>query len=368
MRKCVVCNANLEDWERVCGHCGFEDEWLGVSFLSQRQYQNWMDSVVTPYHEQWMRKIREEQEEKERLQRIQYENICRDSSFFGTFGLGFEAYVKQDGSVEFIGENKNLSMETSGWRDIFALAAGNFHILGLKKDGTVAAAGKNHLKQCNVRGWKNIVQIAAGGDCSAALDSEGRVFVCGDQEYGLFEAEEWKNIQKISMSDKHLLGLTRDGKVLAVGCNDDGQCRVSGWSEIVDIAAGGWHSAAVKSDGGVVAAGSDIDGECEVKHWREIQRIQAGAGSSVGINKQGDIVTTSGARLDGWRLPFHVNEGKLTENLSAATPVQVILGNDENHFAIAVWVPHPTDGQYLQIHRRNGIGDTKDTYQRISEQ
>jgi len=41
----------------------------------------------------------------------------------------------------------------SGWRDIVAVSAGEFHTVGLKSDGTVVAAGWNGYGQCDVSGW-----------------------------------------------------------------------------------------------------------------------------------------------------------------------------------------------------------------------
>ena len=101
------------------------------------------------------------------------------------------------------------------------IAAGGWHMVGLKADGTMVAVGDNDFGQCNVGNWTGVVQVAAG---------------------------YW-----------HTVGLKSDGTVVAVGENSGGQCNVGGWTGIFQVAAGFFHAVGLKSNGTVVAAGPEIE-------------------------------------------------------------------------------------------------------------
>ena len=75
------------------------------------------------------------------------------------------------------------------------VAAGEWHVVGLKSDGTVVAVGWNTEGQCDIDGWTDIKQVAAG-----AL---------------------------------HTVGVKNDGTVVAVGYNGGGECNVGGWADVV---------------------------------------------------------------------------------------------------------------------------------------
>ena len=52
------------------------------------------------------------------------------------------------------GDNEDGQCNVSDWRDIVAVAAGNFFTVGLRSDGTVVAAGDNKYGGCDVSDWK----------------------------------------------------------------------------------------------------------------------------------------------------------------------------------------------------------------------
>lgn len=64
-----------------------------------------------------------------------------------------EIYLKADGTVKVNGVNLP---EAEEWTDIVAIAAGEYHLVGLKSDGKVVATGDNDHGQCYVTHWYDI--------------------------------------------------------------------------------------------------------------------------------------------------------------------------------------------------------------------
>ena len=85
-------------------------------------------------------------------------------------------------------KNLLLCAGVERWRDMTAIAAGDYHAVGLKKDGTAVAVGTNSDGRCDVAAWKNLAAVYAGG--------------------------------------RHTVGLKKDGTLVAVGNNSKGQCDV----------------------------------------------------------------------------------------------------------------------------------------------
>ncbi|MDO5336440.1 MAG: hypothetical protein Q4E89_03115 [Eubacteriales bacterium] len=336
--KCIVCEAEIAQKGEMCAQCGFDMKI--PSFLSEKQYKEWLEQVVKPCQREWLRKkeILERKAEEQRKEREYKGRIEKEASCLGTFGMDFSVFVRSDGTVKYLGSNEEIKRETRKWAGIVAVSAGDFHVLGLDRGGRVLSAGKNNLNQCDVFDWKNVVQIAARGDVSAALDAKGRVYVCGDLEEGLGSARKWSRIKKIALGNKHILGLCEDGTVKSVGCNLDDQCtQVPKWNQVIDIAAGEYHSLALCRDGSVQASGSDIDGECAVESWREIVKLQGASGSSVGIDRKGRL----------WRAGRFADIA-LQEDSSV---IQIVLGVKDTDAAAAAL----KEGR-LQIYRQDAKG------------
>ena len=80
-----------------------------------------------------------------------------------------------------------------------AIAAGDWHTVGLKSDGTVVATGwlkdAGSENACSVSEWKNIVAIAAGTGYTMGLKEDGTIVVVGYNE-GMQQKEilKWNNI------------------------------------------------------------------------------------------------------------------------------------------------------------------------------
>ena len=110
-----------------------------------------------------------------------------------------------------------------------AIAAGDYHSLGLKADGSIVAWGNNGYGQCTVPSPNTgFTAIAAGG---------------------------W-----------HSLGLKTDGSIVAWGDNWDGQCTVpSPNTGFTAIAAGYDYSLGLK--GCLFVLAGDINDDCRVDFY-----------------------------------------------------------------------------------------------------
>jgi alpha-tubulin suppressor-like RCC1 family protein len=52
--------------------------------------------------------------------------------------------------VVAVGYNDFGQCDVSGWTNIVAIAAGEYHTVGLRKDGKLLAVGRNDDDQCHV--------------------------------------------------------------------------------------------------------------------------------------------------------------------------------------------------------------------------
>ena len=240
-----------------------------------------------------------------------------------------------NGTVTVAGNPGMEQCQTSQWRDIVAVAAGDYHTVGLRTDGTVVAttAPPNNSKytvfdagQCKVSGWKNIVQICAAGTHTVGLRASGTVIAVGDNEHYQCDVADWRNIQAIrtgrfktvglkddgtvvvsngieldwrniadvAVGDLHTVGLKLDGTVLGEGKNDVHQLDVDAWEDIIAVAAGNQHTVGLCADGTVVAVGDNTFGQCNVEAWRNIVAIAASEYHTVALRADGTVVSTKG--------------------------------------------------------------------------
>ncbi len=129
----------------------------------------------------------------------------------------------QDGAI--LGWGSQVVVPQNALSNLVALAAGDYHTLGLKADGSIVAWGDNLDNHSDFSGQSNVpapnadfVGIAAGG--------------------------------------YHGLGLKSDGSIRAWGCNFNGQSTVpTPNSNFVGVAAGWYHSLGLKADGSIVGWG-----------------------------------------------------------------------------------------------------------------
>ncbi|MDR1710660.1 MAG: hypothetical protein LBR58_02185 [Propionibacteriaceae bacterium] len=145
----------------------------------------------------------------------------------------------------------------AGLSSVTAIAAAGKHNLALKSDGTVVAWGENKAATKVPSGLKNVIAVAAGAywvlggeddpeiyaGQSLALKSDGTVVAWGS---GPQPPKGLKDVVAIAAGDRHALALKSDGTVVAWGNNDYGQTTVlPGLSGVTAIAAGAKHSLAI---------------------------------------------------------------------------------------------------------------------------
>ena len=92
-----------------------------------------------------------------------------------TYGL------TEDGRVLSAGK-KNYG---AGWKDIIAIDAGPYHLVGLKEDGTVVQTGgcDSWGKGKSTDSWEDIVAISAGPAFTLGLMSDGTIVAAGSNAY-----------------------------------------------------------------------------------------------------------------------------------------------------------------------------------------
>ena len=208
--------------------------------------------------------------------------IAVAASQFHTVGL------KDDGTAVAAGCSFYRKETLSQEKNIVAIAVGGTHTVILKRDGTVRAFGGNYDYQCNTTGWKDMIAIAAGYSHSVGLKKDGTVLIAGRQA----QISGWCNITAVAAGKNFTVVLKSNGTVRASGDSGYGECSVSGWKNIVAIAAGKHHTVGLRSDGTVVAVGFNGYGQCNVTNWKNIVAIAAGSNHTIGVKADGTVVAT----------------------------------------------------------------------------
>lgn len=139
--------------------------------------------------------------------------------------------------------------------DIIAVAAGggsittpgNGHTVALHADGKVFAVGDNEYGQCEVGDWEHVVAIAAGDWHTVGLCEDGTVLSTrppekfSDLYTGACDVEGWKSkeIVAITAGCGTTIGLTKDGKVVAIGFDEFNQTSIANeWTSILNLKSG----------------------------------------------------------------------------------------------------------------------------------
>lgn len=148
--------------------------------------------------------------------------------------------LDSDGEVHITGYGSHRQLkeinDSSEWENIIAVAAGGGgaigkgHTVGLRADGTVVAVGDNTYGQCNVSEWKNIKAIAAGDWHTIGLCEDGTVVSTkpnSDKYPSLYTAacdvENLEGVVEIAAGTGYTIALKKNGTVEALGYNDNNQ-------------------------------------------------------------------------------------------------------------------------------------------------
>lgn len=123
----------------------------------------------------------------------------------GAMGKGHTVGLREDGTVVAVGDNSYGQCNVSEWKDIKAIAAGDWHTVGLCEDGTVVSTKPDSNKYpnlytaaCDVKDMEGIIEIAAGTGYTIGLKENGTVEALGfndNHQRDETETDEWNNIK-----------------------------------------------------------------------------------------------------------------------------------------------------------------------------
>lgn len=192
----------------------------------------------------------------------------------------------------FLGEEMIYDVSLTN-KAAVSVSACDTAVVVLLSDGKVEilASENTHYDQNDVKGWKNIVAISAGNFHLLGLTAEGKVLAVGSNTYGQCKTSTVENAVAISAGGNHSLILLADGTVTALGRNDTGICNTEKWTDIVAISAGALHSIGIKSDGTAVSLGN-----CDVSEWKNIVAVVSGGSSAVGITADNKLHYTASGK------------------------------------------------------------------------
>lgn len=269
-------------------------------------------------------------------------------------GYGEIIGLRKDGTVvAAYSRSRPEYRGVSSWKDLVSITisrSSSSHLVGICRDGTVLAAGHEVLyqsetyqypirKACDVFGWRDIRAVACGQYYTMGLKKDGTVVVTGDNDVARAKGgiSLWRDIVSVAGGDRHAVGLKKDGTVEAVGWNGLGQGEVSDWTDIISVACGPNHTAGLKRDGTVVAVGQNECGQCNVSDWKNVITIIARENCTVGICSNGSVVRTDYDRMKKGRvavlpaktLPWRLFSPEDSEPADAGQASPAAEGKDE---------------------------------------
>ena len=217
--------------------------------------------------------------------------------------------LRADGTVSAWGDNSSGQCDfPATLTDALAIAAGGYHSLALRANGAVVAWGANDDGQTNVpAGLTGSIGLVAGTWHSAALRADGTVAAWGDNSLGQTNIPAGlTNVTAVAAGGSHTLALKADGTVVAWGENTSAEGKTVGQSvvpwdltNVVAIGAGEYHSLALKNDGTVVAWGDNSQDQCNVPPGlTNTVAVVGGGGHSVALGADGKV-TAWGADWNG---------------------------------------------------------------------
>jgi len=202
------------------------------------------------------------------------------------------------------GQNRQKTGTTGAIKpyQIYAIAAGKSHSVGLRANGTVVAVGDNYHGQCDVSAWRYIEAVAAGDTFTVGLRDDGDVLMAGMDKNMVI----MRGAKAIAACGHSIISIKKSGAIEAYGVSDWYQrvLRSSEWKHVVSIAIGPNHIVGLRSDGTVVAVGNNGSGKTEVSRWRGVNAIAAGSSFTLGLCKNGKVLTTAsfvkGGNVNAW--------------------------------------------------------------------
>ncbi|MCI5773902.1 MAG: helix-turn-helix domain-containing protein [Erysipelotrichaceae bacterium] len=191
----------------------------------------------------------------------------------------YSAFLQDDNSVKFTGNNVSLSM-----KDVVQISAYDQMLVGLKENGEIITSSNMDTSD-----FKNITMIAAGNTHIAAIDSDGKL-VCKGNEAACAIDEAAQTLEKVYAGKNETFVIDASGKLYAAGSagfvnsvngitnvnkiatyedaaivlNKDGSVttygqtyKVDDWKGIIDAAIGKDFVVGLRNDGSVLVAGNE---------------------------------------------------------------------------------------------------------------
>lgn len=197
--------------------------------------------------------------------------------------VGHQVFIGSDNKLYAQGSSyREGQQNVTSWKDIYQIAAGNLHTVGIKctngdlsTGGKVVSVGSNRYKQREVGSWKNIKYVACGDYYTVGLDIFGKVFVAGSIFKKASGYKEWRDIESIYCGPDYFIGIDKSG-VLHLESASSTNFNISGITNVEYASCGKWHIAFLLSDGSVVCVGSNTYGECKTDAWRFAVSVAAG--------------------------------------------------------------------------------------------
>ncbi|MBQ3418751.1 MAG: helix-turn-helix domain-containing protein [Erysipelotrichaceae bacterium] len=189
-------------------------------------------------------------------------------------GSDFTIILNSDGTVSYVGLDKELEAELKQWHNIIDIAAGDKHIVGVDQRGYVFAIGDNSFGQCEVSSFKNIKKVYATKNATIVLDNEGILSSTGEF-IGSSKIQSFANVIDLDASDDNLVVLDENGSVEYIAKNKN-FLNIYKWQNVVDVCCGDNFVAALLKDGSVVVDCDDEKITKQVSKWENIIAIDAG--------------------------------------------------------------------------------------------
>lgn len=138
-----------------------------------------------------------------------------DANGGGTDSIGFVVGLKSDGTVTVAYDEEDFYKDyrlnrVEEWTDIVAIAAGEWHIVGLDKNGKVWSTSPDpdaglmnrngteplYTACCNLSDWEDIIAISAGSGITIGIKNDGSVVARGFNSQGQRDgASSWTDIK-----------------------------------------------------------------------------------------------------------------------------------------------------------------------------
>ena len=232
-------------------------------------------------------------------------------------GRDFYALLKMNGEVQiFEGHTSRYSRR---FRKSIDIAAGYYHLIGLRKDGKVVFKSVNPESQSyhDIYCYGGVAVDISACDCHSAIVQADGTVLCIDHpndspsgypptpEYSRI-VESWRNIKQIALTYEMPFALKRDGKFLCESDDINEFFNACG-KEIIKISAfGAYYTnhavAALYADGTVKACDVFCDSYealDEIESWNNVKKICCGHHVLIGLTNEGKILISSDFKHDG---------------------------------------------------------------------